>query len=284
MVLVLGGKGQLGKCIENIVGNNDNYSFLDVEEIDITKIESIEKYINNNKVDVIVNCAAYTNVENAENDLNKVYDINSFGVKNLTKVCKKNDIFLIHISTDFVFNGGKRTPYNECDICYPLNVYGRSKLLGETAILEHNDSLIIRTSWLYSEYGKNFFLTMKDRITNKQTTNVVYDQIGSPTYAKDLANFIVKIIEENRLSEFTGIYHYSNEGSCSWYDFAVAIEYLLIGKNLNIKPCSSKEFKTIAERPVYSVMSKEKIKNKNIEIRHWLYALKDCVEQYNKNI
>lgn len=293
-VLVLGGNGQLGQCIKSISKNTD-FIFVDIDEVDITSYENIDNYIKQypeGTIYTIVNCAAYTNVDESEDNYEKAHAINTLGVKNVVDICKKYDIRLIHISTDFVFNGKSNTPYSEDSDCNPINVYGETKYLGEKYVLEYEKAIVIRTSWLYSEYCKNFYLTIKNRILSGIGTTVVNDQIGTPTYAKDLAKFIVNIIDEGIYVNFKGIYHFSNEGCCSWYDFAKAIE-LLINQKLNknsylyeineeyIKPCKTEEYPTKAQRPVYSVLSKEKLKSHNIFPKHWLISLSECIKNDN---
>lgn len=302
-VLILGGNGQLGQCFKSITKNTD-FIFADIDEVDITLYKSIDNYIKQypeGTIYAIVNCAAYTNVDESEDNYEKAHAINTLGVKNVVDICKKYDIRLIHISTDFVFNGKSNIPYSEDSDCNPINVYGETKYLGEKYVLEHEKAIVIRTSWLYSEYCKNFYLTIKNRILSGIGTTVVNDQIGTPTYAKDLACFIIKIItiwqySENKFYQnlpttgndyiyknlCSGIFHFSNEGICSWYDFAKAIE-VLINQRYNkhydhIYPCISNEYKTKAERPKYSVLSKERIKSGGFKVRHWLEALAECVE------
>ena len=291
-ILVTGGKGQLGtSLIEEIrhihsyggsINETENeYFFEEYDVVDITDKKSIENYIAEYGIDIIVNCAAYTNVERAEGDgKENAHLINFKGVKNLAEVCQERDLHLIQISTDFVFNGENNIPYDENYACAPINVYGWTKYFGENEAHCCDNFTIIRTAWLYSEYGNNFFKTMLNRIRNKENTNVVSDQIGTPTYAKDLARFIIHIIEKEDLSECKGIYHFTNQGCASWYDFAAAIEKLVTTKIEYIKPCLTKDYKTLAERPKYSVLGKERLNQFDFEQRHWMDALSECINNF----
>lgn len=293
-ILVTGGDGQLGTCLKDIINESKNNSnkwvFLSKKELDITDIDNVEEVFDKYEPDYIINCAAYTNVDNAPNNISKVYQINMLGPLNLTICAKYYNAKVIHISTDFVFDGLKNTPYNTTDNTNPLSVYGVSKLEGEKAILKHKNSTVIRTSWLYSEHGNNFFKTMYNRITNNEFTTVVNDQIGTPTYAKDLAEVIYYIITYNNFEN--KVYHYSNEGCCSWYDFAKAIE-LLLKPDLKtnegvIQPISTELYekinnKKMEKRPVFSVLSKDEIKKYKIgNIPHWLESLRKCFNIYTK--
>ena len=198
-ILVTGSNGQLGTCIKDEVANGNSkniWHFADRSIVDITDIESIRKFVIDNNIKVIVNCAAYTNVDKAEEDYDTALEINYGGVCKLTSVCREFDIYLIHISTDYVFNGRSHRPYKTSSECDPIGSYGTTKWLGECYALEYEKAIVIRTSWLYSEYGKNFYRTMINRIIEKKETRVVCDQIGSPTYARDLAEFIIFLIEE----------------------------------------------------------------------------------------
>ena len=225
-----------------------------------------------------MNCAAYTNVDKAEDESEIADLINHIGVKNLAESCKERDGFLIHISTDYVFDGTKNTPYTETDETSPLGVYGETKLRGENAIINSGcEFVIIRTSWLYSSFGNNFLKTMQRLTAEKESLKVVFDQVGTPTYAGDLANVIYTIIQKEEPSINNQIYHYSNEGVCSWYDFAVAINEAF-GHNCNIKPCHSNEFPSKVTRPSFSVLDKTKLKNAlGIEIQYWHDSLYRCI-------
>ena len=273
-ILVTGANGQLGSEIRVATSDKDNYIFTDVEELDITNLEKVRNFVVQNRVGAIVNCAAYTNVDKAEEDAITADLINHQAVRNLAVVCKEFGATLIHISTDYVFDGTQNTPYVEEDVTSPQGVYGKSKLEGERAILNSGcEYLIVRTSWLYSSFGTNFAKTMRRLTAEKDTLNVVFDQVGTPTYAADLANILVSIIEKNQYKGNAGIYHFSNEGVCSWYDFAIEIRKLS-GNACDIKPCHSNEFPSKVKRPNYSVLDKTKIKKTfGVEISHWKEAL-----------
>jgi len=279
-VLVTGANGQLGNEMRIVSkGSSDNYIFTDVEELDITNCDAIRKCVVENDVKVIVNCAAYTNVDKAEDDEATAELLNAQAVEHIAKVCKENDATLIHISTDYVFGGNNgNTPRGEAEAVNPTGAYGRSKLHGEEAIRKSGCShIIIRTAWLYSEFGNNFVKTMRRLTAEKDKLNVVFDQIGTPTYAMDLAKVIFKIIEERLFKDIEGIYHFSNEGVISWYDFAKEI-CELSGNECDIQPCHSDEFPSKVKRPNYSVLDKTKIKNKlNITIPYWKDSLKKCI-------
>ena len=296
-ILITGADGQLGTCIleevrtqfikgdKHIKEQSENkYFYTDVNILDITDKKSIEDYVADNGIDIIVNCAAYTNVERAEDyEKEKAHLINFHGVKNIAEVCQDRDLHFIHISTDFVFNGEDNKPYDENHACAPINVYGWTKYFGENEAHCCDNFTIIRTAWLYSEYGNNFFKTMLNRINNKQETTVICDQIGTPTYAKDLARFIIHLIEKEDLSKCKGIYHFTNQGCASWYDFAAAIEKFTTSKIEYIKPCLTKDYKTMAERPKYSVLGKERLNEFDFKQRHWMEALCECIDNYEKN-
>ncbi len=282
-ILVTGANGQLGSEIRVATSDKDNYIFTDVEELDITNLEKVRNFVVQNRVGAIVNCAAYTNVDKAEEDAITADLINHQAVRNLAVVCKEFGATLIHISTDYVFDGTKNTPYVEEDVTSPQGVYGKSKLEGERAILNSGcEYLIVRTSWLYSSFGTNFAKTMRRLTAEKDTLNVVFDQVGTPTYAADLANILVSIIEKNQYKGNAGIYHFSNEGVCSWYDFAIEIRNLS-GNACDIKPCHSNEFPSKVKRPNYSVLDKTKIKKTfGVEISHWKEALERSLYLYGK--
>ena len=279
-VLVTGANGQLGNEMRIVSkGSSDNYIFTDVDELDITNRDAIRKCVAENDVKVIVNCAAYTNVDKAEDDEATAELLNAQAVEYMAKVCKENDATLIHISTDYVFGGNNgNTPRGEAEAVNPTGAYGRSKLHGEEAIRKSGCShIIIRTAWLYSEFGNNFVKTMRRLTAEKDKLNVVFDQIGTPTYAMDLAKVIFKIIEEKLFKDIEGVYHFSNEGVISWYDFAKEI-CELSGNECDIQPCHSDEFPSKVKRPNYSVLDKTKIKNKlNITIPYWKDSLKKCI-------
>ena len=280
-ILVTGSNGQLGNELRLVVEEKDkinNYFFTDVEELDIINKNDVSQFLHANNIDVVVNCAAYTNVDKAEDEKEIADLINHIGVENLAESCKERDGFLIHISTDYVFDGTKNTPYTETDKTKPLGVYGETKLRGENAIISSGcEYVIIRTSWLYSSFGNNFLKTMQRLTAEKESLKVVFDQVGTPTYAGDLANVIYTIIQKEEPSINNQIYHYSNEGVCSWYDFAVAINEAF-GHNCNIKPCHSNEFPSKVTRPSFSVLDKTKLKNAlGIEIQYWHDSLYRCI-------
>lgn len=281
-ILITGANGQLGNEMRNVSRlSDDRYIFTDIAELDITNIEAIRKMVTLEDVDVIVNCAAYTNVDKAEDDTELADLINNKAVANLATIAKEADAQLIHISTDYVFGGNQHnTPITEDAVTNPLGVYGETKLRGEEAILTIGCKyLIFRTAWLYSAYGNNFVKTMRRLTNERDTLNVVFDQVGSPTYAADLASIIYNVIENRLFSEHQGIYHFSNEGAISWYDFAQAI-CELSGNHCNILPCHSNEFPSKVTRPSYSVLDKTKVKNDfNITIPYWKDSLIKCIHQ-----
>ena len=260
-VLVTGANGQLGSEIQNNTHRISNYYFSDADSLDITDAQAIRAFVQQHAINLIVNCAAYTNVDKAEDDCATAEAINHTAVAHLASVCKEFQLPLIHISTDYVFGGTKNTPYSETDTTQPLGVYGRTKLAGEQAIqnsgIEH---LIIRTSWLYSlRFGNNFVKTIQRLSGERPQLKVVADQVGTPTNAADLANFIVQAIENAWYRGKREVYHFSNEGVCSWYDFAVAI-VAASGNVCEVLPCTSAEFPSKVTRPSYSVLDKTKLK------------------------
>lgn len=281
-VLVTGGSGQLGSILKKAIQSTTetiDFVFNDSEDLDISNSESVMEYLNKADFDYCINCAAYTQVDKAEEDEEKALLINERGVKNLAKACHTYNTILIHISTDFVFDGRKSSPYLETDRPSPLGIYGLSKYKGEQEVVRNMDRyFIIRTSWLYSEYGHNFFKSMLKYGRERNQLSVVFDQIGTPTSAHDLVTAILKIIVEE--IDNYGIYHFSNEGVASWYDFAQAI-FDINGIQVDLKPIRSKEYPTPAERPSYSLLDKSKIKKVlKTQIPHWRRSL----EEVSKNM
>lgn len=283
-ILVTGANGQLGHEMQRVAkSSNHNYIFTDVadgyEKLDITNIEEIRNMVKNNNVDIIVNCAAYTNVDKAESDYDTADLINNTAAGNLATAMKEAGGTLIHISTDYVFQGDRNTPCQEDWTTNPLGVYGKTKLAGEAAIATTGcNSIIIRTAWLYSQWGKNFVKTMQSLTATHDTLKVVFDQVGTPTFAGDLADTIAHIINTGQTNK-TGIYHFSNEGVCSWYDFAKMI-CKLSGNTCDISPCYSEEFPSPVKRPHFSVLDKRKIKETfGIKVPYWTDSLEVCIKQ-----
>ncbi len=282
-ILVTGADGQLGNSLRKISDDyNHQFSFTDFEELDVTSEEEIDNYLKAGSFDFLINCAAYTAVDDAENNYDKALLLNATAPYLLAKYAKKYKTRFIHISTDYVFDGKNSTPYTPQSAANPKNVYGNTKLQGEKKVLRCNkDAKIIRTSWLYSEFGNNFVKTMLKLGATKSSINVVFDQIGSPTYATDLAKTIMKMVDHMPIDS---IFHFSNEGVCSWYDFARKIMEF---SNLNCKvlPILSKDYPTLAKRPSYSVMDKYDIKlNLRIEIPHWEDSLKECLNSIKERL
>lgn len=283
-ILITGANGQLGNSMRAATaGSINRYIFTDVAELDITDRNAVINTVAKEKVDVIVNCAAYTNVDKAEDDTDAAFRLNCTAVENLAAAAKREDATLIHISTDYVFEGNANKPITEEEKTNPQGVYGRTKLAGEEAVIATGcKHIILRTAWLYSPYGKNFVKTMQQLTSSKEKLNVVFDQVGTPTYAADLAELICHIIENDKL-HIQGTFHYSNEGVCSWYDFAKEI-CELSGNSCDIQPCHSNEFPTKVKRPHFSVLDKTKVKNCfGITIPHWKESLRKCVKELATN-
>lgn len=285
-ILVTGANGQLGNCMRNAAKDSqDNYIFTDVAELDITDAKAVADMVKDNDIKVIVNCAAYTNVDKAETDIVLAEKLNAVAVDNLAQAMKANDGTLIHISTDYVFGGEPyNTPCREDQKGTPTGVYGLTKLHGEQAIHASGcKALIFRTAWLYSEYGKNFVKTMLNLTATKPELKVVFDQTGTPTYAQDLADAIHYIIENRKMEGNEGIYHYSNEGVCSWFDFTKAIAEMAGNTGCDIQPCHSDEFPSPVKRPAYSVLDKTKFKNTfGLSVPYWTDSLKHCISNIDK--
>ena len=294
-ILVTGANGQLGNEIRIVAKHShDTYIYTDVVEVegvetillDITSLDAVRKMVQENDVKCIINCAAYTNVDKAETDEDFCRLLNATAVENLAIAMKEVDGLLVHVSTDYVFGSDPyNTPCKEDQKGTPTGVYGKTKLQGEQKILASGCKyLIIRTAWLYSEFGKNFVKTMLSLTGNKPQLKVVFDQVGTPTYAYDLALAIYEIITERKYENNNGVYHYSNEGICSWYDFAKVIAELAGNTSCDIQPCHSDEFPSPVKRPAYSVLDKTKIKETfGVKIPYWTEALKVCLKRMNKN-
>lgn len=279
-ILVTGANGQMGQELQRLSKlGGANYIFTDIEMLDITKMHDVEEFIKGHNIDTIINCAAYTNVDRAEEESDIAERINGDAVRILADLAKQNDIKLIHISTDYVFGNNYNSPIVEDTPTTPLSVYGRTKAMGERAIMESGCRyVIIRTSWLYSAYGNNFVKRILELARKTNELKVVDDQIGSPTYAADLA-LVIKEIAENELNDIQGIYHYSSEGAISWYTFASAIVELS-NAPCTVYPCSSQEYRTAAVRPPYSVLDKTKIKKElGIDIPFWKDSLAECLKK-----
>ena len=279
-ILVTGTNGQLGSEIKALHGSYPYiFFFTDRGSLDITDTKAIKNFVELNKIDVIINCAAYTAVDKAESDEQNADAINHLAVKNLALTCKQNNIKLIHISTDYVFDGKNYKPYTEDDATAPNGVYGKTKLDGEKALLHVSpaNSIIIRTSWVYSSFGANFVKTMLRLGKEKEQLGVIYDQVGTPTYARDLARAILDILPKLQ-NDKTEIYHYSNEGVLSWYDFAK--EIMRMAKlDCQVNPIETKEYPTPATRPHYSLLNKSKIKQDfGITIPYWKDSLDACLK------
>jgi dTDP-4-dehydrorhamnose reductase len=282
-ILITGSNGQLGSEFRkaSTLYPSNNFIFTDIAELDITSALQVDQFFKENNIDLVINCAAYTAVDRAEEEPDLARLINYGAVANLVRVCKKYDIYLVHISTDFVFDGKSQRPYHEDDRPNPLSSYGKSKLAGEEAMMSCLErGMIIRTSWLYSAFGSNFVKTILKNGAEKGKLNVVDDQVGCPTYARDLAETILQILPKALSSVRFEIYHYANEGQCSWYEFAkAAIE--LANISCEITPITSDNYPQKASRPAYSVMDKTKIKERfGISIPEWRESLKECVKAW----
>jgi len=281
-ILVTGSKGQLGSEIKKLAAEFPDlkFTFTDIEELDITNISKLKLFFNNNKVSYIINSAAYTAVDKAENDEKKARSINVDGVANLAVLATSYKCHLIHISTDYVFDGKGNEPYTEDSKTNPIGVYAKTKLMGEIEALRHTETMIIRTSWLYSTFGNNFVKSILKYAKERDELNVVYDQIGSPTYAEDLARAILNILEQHLKNHHTfkrGIYHFANKGVCSWYDLAYNIvSYFNLPCKIN--PILTEAYPTPAKRPAYSVLNTEKFRTTfNQDIPYWRDSLNKCL-------
>ncbi|MBR5470103.1 MAG: dTDP-4-dehydrorhamnose reductase [Paludibacteraceae bacterium] len=278
-VLITGANGQLGNEMRVVAKQYTevDFVFTDVEELNICNADEVDSFVKNLRPDYIVNCAAYTAVDKAETDIDLCRAINCDAVKNLGIAAQKYQAKIIHVSTDYVFDGTSNIPYTETMPTNPQTIYGKTKLEGEKALLSVcNASFIIRTSWLYSSFGNNFVKTMLRLGNERDSLNVVFDQVGTPTYAADLANAIWEIITSKKTDY--GVYHFSNEGVCSWYDFTTAI-FRLTNTNCQVFPIESSEYPTKTPRPFYSVLNKHKIKSTfAVSIPHWEVSLQKCLQ------
>lgn len=285
-ILIAGANGQLGNEMRLLSpeSHKNSYFFTDVAELDITNLLDIHAFVKLNNIHVIVNCAAYTNVDKAEDDVELCDLINNKAVENLAIVAKEHDCVLVHVSTDYVFSGKGNLPCTEEQATSPLGIYGKTKLAGEDAIRRVGCKyLIFRTAWLYSEFGNNFVKTMIRLTTEKDSLKVVFDQVGSPTYAGDLGKLIFSIIEKRQYEQHQGIYHFSNEGVCSWYDFAKEISFIA-GTDCDIQPCHSDEFPSKVTRPAFSVLDKTKVKRDfQFEVPYWKVSLTKCINKLKNN-
>lgn len=278
-VLVTGSKGQLGNEVQVLAPSYSQFEFIftDVEELDICDRKAVENYFAKRKIDVLLNCAAYTAVDKAEEDVELCYRINEKAVGILGEIAAEYGTRVVHVSTDYVFDGTSYRPYTEDMPVCPATVYGKSKLAGEQLLMDACPAaVIVRTSWLYSSFGNNFVKTMMRLGKERGTLNVIFDQVGTPTYAADLADTLLQIISADKF--VPGIYHYSNEGVCSWYDFTISI-HKMAGINCRVLPIESKDYPAKTPRPHYSVLNKNKIKsNYNIQISHWEDGLRRCMD------
>lgn len=285
-ILVTGASGQLGRSLQRLGSCSPNcYHYTDRAELDITRADAVERALREGGYDVVINCAAYTQVERAEQEREEAEALNHLAVKNLAEAAAQTGATLIHISTDYLFDGKQSTPYTEQDTPHPLSVYGESKLRGEKAIAQSGcKALIIRTAWLYSEYGENFLKNILRLCQEREVLRVVNDQIGTPTYAGDLATALFSIVEGGLEQGNEGIYHFTNEGVASWYDFATEIAVATgLNERCRIEPCRTADYPTRAERPAYSVLEKEKIRHTfGLEIPHWRASMRYCLQRMAK--
>lgn len=287
-ILVTGSDGQLGSEIQAIASQCDwaEFHFTTIDQLDLAQKAQIEHAFYTHNYHYCINCSAYTAVDRAEDDKETAYLINAQAVGWLGEIGKKTQTKIIHVSTDYVFDGVNHRPYAENDPTHPLSVYGASKETGELLLMQSQpESIILRTAWLYSAHGQNFVKTMIRLGNEKESLKVVFDQVGSPTYARDLAKAILHLIQKSEsMPTFPGgIYHYTNEGVASWYDFATAI-HEMSGIRCHVEPCKSDQFPTKAHRPHYSILDKQKIKSTfALDIPHWRQSLRECIETINKH-
>lgn len=288
-ILITGAAGQVGSELQTLAQNNyltgAKFIFADAEQLDISDVEAVYAFFREYDIAWCINCAAYTAVDKAESDIDNAIKVNVMGAENLAKACDRFLAKFIHISTDYVYHNQQNTPYVETDETSPKSVYGLTKLQGESKVREHcQNSLIVRTSWVYSSHGDNFVKTMLRLGAARPELNVIFDQIGSPTYAGDLAKALLDIllkVESRQVDDWQGIYHYSNEGVCSWYDFAKAI-FDLSKTDCKVLPIETKDYPTPAKRPHFSLLNKAKVKlTFGLEIPYWRESLKKCLEKLN---
>lgn len=281
-ILVTGANGQLGNEMRRraAAGSRCAYLFTDVEELDITDLDAVRRCMAEHRIAAVVNCAAYTNVDKAEDDAARADAINHLAVGNLATACRETGAALLHVSTDYVFGGTGNLPFREEDSVAPLGVYGQTKWAGEQAVVASGcRHLIFRTAWLYSAFGNNFVKTMRRLTAERDRLTVVFDQVGTPTYAGDLADLLFHITEEGLYAQMQGTYHFSNEGVCSWYDFAREIA-ALSGRTCDIQPCHSDEFPSRVRRPAFSVLDKTKVKRDfHWTIPYWKDSLVKCIKE-----
>lgn len=287
-ILVTGAYGQLGNEVRILSANYPEYNFMftDVDSLDITDKDELIDFVTGNDIRYIINCAAYTAVDKAEDDAELCEKINAAAVKNLGLAAAEAGAGIIHVSTDYVFDGTSCRPYTEDMPTKPCSVYGKTKLKGEKNLLKAcPNAIIIRTAWLYSPFGNNFVKTMIKLGSERESLNVIFDQVGTPTYAEDLADAILKAMDQTIDTDHDkgGVYHFSNEGVCSWYDFTIKIHEIAGIKTCKVNPIETKDYPTKAARPHYSVLNKTKIKQAfNITIPHWEASLKNCIKELSE--
>ena len=287
-ILVTGAYGQLGNEVRILSANYPEYNFMftDVDSLDITDKDELIDFVTGNDIRYIINCAAYTAVDKAEDDAELCEKINAAAVKNLGLAAAEAGAGIIHVSTDYVFDGTSCRPYTEDMPTKPCSVYGKTKLTGEKNLLKAcPNAIIIRTAWLYSPFGNNFVKTMIKLGSERESLNVIFDQVGTPTYAEDLADAILKAMDQTIDTDHDkgGVYHFSNEGVCSWYDFTIKIHEIAGINTCKVNPIETKDYPTKAERPHYSVLNKTKIKQAfNITIPHWEASLKNCIKELSE--
>ena len=287
IILVTGSKGQVGQELQTLSADFQQFDFIfvDVEELDITKEMAVNEFFEKNTIHYCINCAAYTAVDKAESETNLAWKVNTIGAGNLSRACAAKNSQFVQISTDYVYHNSQNIPLVETDVTNPKGVYAQTKLEGDDAALKNHPTggMVIRTSWVYSSFGNNFVKTMLRLGAERTELSVIFDQIGTPTYARDLARAILTILQkaENKEVErilLKGIYHFSNEGVTSWYDFAIAI-FDLKNMPVKVRPIETKDYPLPAKRPPYSVLNKQKIKATfGLEIPHWRASLKECLE------